>query len=113
MAVAALVLAWIHGEWDTIGMVLVGGGAAFAIAALLAPRALTPLYQPWMRLAEALGWFNTRVLLILIYYLVVTPIGLVLRLFRRSPLKVEERDGSLWASPAKHSWGDRHYEKQF
>ena len=113
MAVAALVLAWIHGEWDTIGIVLVGIGAAFAIAALLAPRALTPLYRPWMRLAEALGWFNTRVLLMLIYYLVVTPIGLVLRLFRRSPLKVEEHDGSLWARPAKHSWGDRHFEKQF
>lgn len=113
MAVAALILAWIHGDWDAIGIVLTAIGAAFVIAAVLAPRALTPLYRPWMQLAEALGWFNTRVLLILIYYLVVTPIGLVLRLFRRSPLELEEHDGSLWARPSKHSWGDRHFEKQF
>ena len=113
MAVAALVVAWIYGRWDAIAIVLLAIGAAFALAALLAPHSLAPLYRPWMRLAEALGWFNTRVLLILIYYLVVTPIGLIMRLFRRSPLSVEERDGSLWQRPAKHSWGDRHFEKQF
>ena len=87
--------------------------AAFVLFALLTPRALTPAYRPWMRLAEGLGWVNTRILLVLIFYLVVSPIGLVLRLFRRSPIAANEQNGSFWAAPPKHSWGDKHFEKQF
>ena len=83
-------------------------GAAFAIAAVVYPKALLPLYRPWMKLAEALGWLNTRIILILVFYLIVTPIGLVMRLFRRSPL-----DHAFWSEVPKHSYGDKHYEKQF
>ena len=108
MAAAMFVLAWIFGGYG-----LVAVGAAFVASALLYPPVLRPLYGPWMRLAEALGWLNTRILLILIFYLVVTPIGLVLRLFRRSPLRVEERNGSFWQAAPEHSWRDKHFEKQF
>ena len=71
------------------------------------------MYRWWIRFGDLLGWVNTRILLTLIFYLVVTPIGLVMRLFRRSPLAVEERNGSFWSDPTKHSWGDKHFEKQF
>ena len=103
MAIAALFFGWLYSL-----MILTIVGAAFAIAAVARPGVLLPLYRPWMRLAEALGWLNTRILLILIYYLLVTPIGLVLRLFRRSPL-----DHPFWSEVPKHSYGDKHYEKQF
>ncbi|MGZ8867559.1 MAG: SxtJ family membrane protein [Thermoanaerobaculia bacterium] len=103
MAVAALFFGWLY---DVV--LLYGVGAAFVITALLIPRALTLLYRPWMRLAEALGWLNTRILLILIFYLVVTPIGLVMRLFKGTPIK-----GGFWEAPPKHSFGDKHFEKQF
>ena len=103
MAVAAFFFGWLY---DLLPLHALG--AAFVLASLLIPRALTPLYRPWMRLAEGLGWFNTRVLLILIFYLVVTPIGLIMRLFGRSPIK-----GGFWEEPPKHSFGDKHFEKQF
>ena len=113
MAAAALFFAWLQGELNTLAIVLMAIAAAFILAALLAPAPLRPLYRRWMRLAEALGWLNTRIILILVYYLVVTPIGLVLRLLRRSPLAMNERHGSFWARPERHSWGDKHFEKQF
>ena len=81
---------------------------AFLLLGLVAPRALAPFYRVWMKLAEALGWINTRILLVIVYYLVVTPIGLLMRLFRRSPLP-----GGYWQKASKHSYGDRHFEKQF
>ena len=64
------------------------GGLALGLGglALLAPRLLRPVHKGWMRGAEALGWFNTRLLLGLVYYLVMTPIGLLLRLVGRDPL---------------------------
>ena len=113
MASAALIVAWIHGERDAIGIALITVAIAFAVAPLVAPRLLTPIYRAWMRLAEVLGWINTRILLTLIFYLVVTPIGVVMRLFGRSPLALEERDGSFWCDPPGHSYGDKHFEKQF
>jgi hypothetical protein len=103
MAVAGLFFGWLYSL-----MFLTVIGVAFAVAAIVMPRALVPLYRPWMRLAEGLGWLNTRIILVLIFYLVVTPIGLVLRLFRRSPL-----DHPYWSEVPKHSYGDKHYEKQF
>jgi hypothetical protein len=108
MAAAAFFFGWLY-EFTPLHLV----AAAFLLTALIVPRLLLPLYRPWMRLAEILGWINTRVILILIFYLVVTPIGLVLRLFRRSPLALERRNGSFWAPAPKHSWGDKHFEKQF
>lgn len=103
MAVAALFFGWLYSL-----MILTVIGVAFALAAIAAPRALVPLYRPWMRLAEGLGWINTRILLSLIFYLVVTPIGLVMRLLGRSPVA-----GGFWEEPPKHSFGDKHFEKQF
>ena len=103
MAVAALFFGWLYSL-----MVLTVIGTAFATAAAFYPKGLLPLYRPWMKLAEGLGWLNTRIILIVVFYLVVTPIGLVLRLFRRSPL-----DHPFWSEMPKHSYKDKHYEKQF
>lgn len=86
--------------------------ALFAFSALVVPVALAPIHRAWMRFAEVLGWINTRILLILIFYLVVTPLGLVMRLLRRAPLDMARRD-SYWTEPPRNSYGDRHYEKQF
>ena len=82
--------------------------ALFLFFGVAAPRLLAPVFRAWMKLAAVLGWINTRILLILVYYLVVTPIGLLMRLFRRSPLP-----GGYWEKPKPHSYGDRHFEKQF
>ncbi|MBV8361602.1 MAG: sxtJ [Deltaproteobacteria bacterium] len=56
-------------------------------SALVAPAALRYLHHGWTRLGETLGWFNTRVILSLLYVVAVVPIGLVMRLVRRDPMK--------------------------
>ena len=45
--------------------------------ALVWPRILAPLYRVWMQLAYALGWINTRIILSLVFYGLVTPLGLL------------------------------------
>lgn len=75
------------------------GGLAFALGvlALLAPRFLRPVHKHWMQMAHALGWLNTRVLLGLVYFLVMTPIGIVMRLMGRDPLDRRLKDRpSYW-----------------
>jgi hypothetical protein len=64
-----------------------GVAGRWGAMALAWPRGLTPLYRGWMWFAEKLGWFNTRVLLGVIFYVVVTPISLVMRMLGKKPLQ--------------------------
>jgi len=57
-----------------------------AIAALIAPRALRGVYAVWMRIGRVLGAVNTRIILGILFFLVITPVGIVMRLFGRDPL---------------------------
>lgn len=50
----------------------------------------------WYKLAEGLGWFNSRVLLSIVYYLIVTPIALLFRLFGNDPLLLKDKKGSMF-----------------
>lgn len=52
-------------------------------AALLRPRLLQAVYRGWTRLGLVLGRFNTRVILTLIFFLTVAPLGIVMRLLGR------------------------------
>ena len=61
-------------------------GLVLVLAALVAPRLLHPVHRACMALGEGLAWVNTRIILGLVFYAVVTPIGLVMRLLGRDPL---------------------------
>jgi|TARA_B100001964_G_C14067947_1_gene524536 hypothetical protein len=52
-------------------------GSVFYILGIAIPVVLKPIYQIWMIFAIILGWCMTRVILIFIYFLIFTPIGLI------------------------------------
>ncbi len=82
------------------------GGLAILLAglALVAPSLLGPVHRVWMQVADALGWFNTRVLLGLVYFLVMTPTGIVMRLLGRDPLDRRLGDRtSYWVQRKRHA----------
>jgi hypothetical protein len=60
---------------------------ALVLPALMAPPILAPAYRAWMKLAEVLAWVNTRIVLGVVFYGIVTPIGLVMRLTGRDPMR--------------------------
>jgi hypothetical protein len=61
--------------------------AALLIApALIFPRSLGPIHKVWMKLGHVLGWINTRIILGAVFYLVVTPIGILRRLLGKDPM---------------------------
>jgi hypothetical protein len=57
------------------------------VPALIAPRALVYLHGGWTWLGKGLGWLNTRVILSLLYFFVVVPIGLIMRLAGRDAMR--------------------------
>jgi len=85
------------------------------VSAYARPSALRPVYAVWMKAAFILGWINTRVILVLLFYLVFTPIGLVMRLMRIDPLerKIEKERSSYWKAKEGGPVDLARYEKQF
>ena len=58
----------------------------FTVLALLAPTALTPFYRGWMRFGLIAGFINTRIIMFVLYFALVVPTGLVMKLFGRDAL---------------------------
>lgn len=73
---------------------------------------LKPLYIFWMRLGFVLGWINTRIILLVVFYLVVTPIALIMRLMRKDLLNldIDKQASSYWIKKQKDNTD---YQKQF
>ena len=55
--------------------------AILALWALIHPSSLIFVYRPWLRIGAIIGWIQTRIILGLIFYVMVTPFGLVRRFF--------------------------------
>lgn len=62
-----------------------------------------------------MGWFNTRLILIITYYFVLTPIGLLAKLFKKDflNLKIEREAQSYWIKKVQLIQGKERYEKTF
>jgi hypothetical protein len=58
-----------------------GVGGLLVPLGLLAPTLLAPLFKVWMKVGHVLGWINTRIILGVLFYGLITPMGLVMRLF--------------------------------
>lgn len=61
-------------------------GAVLAFLGLAVPAGARAFHAAWMKLAHALGWVNSRILLGAMFYLVMTPIGWIVRLTGNDPL---------------------------
>src|SRR6266404_6051371 len=71
------VLLWRH---RGAGWPLISIGTVLVLAACFVPLALKWVHGPWMIVSLALGWIVTRILLTIVFFLVVTPIGALQRL---------------------------------
>ena len=89
-------------------------GIALFVPGLVFPSVLGPVQRAWMGLATVLGHVNTRILLTVIYYAVMTPVGFVMRLFH-DPLDRALTDGraSQWMRRTPQPVELGRYERQF
>jgi hypothetical protein len=56
------------------------------LPALAFPKILALPHKGWMALSELLGWINTRIILGVIFFVLLTPIGIIRRLFGKDPM---------------------------
>ncbi len=79
------------------------------------PIILRPIFKLWLKVAHAVGWFNTQILLSIVFILMFIPTGLVMSLFRKDPMKRKMlAEGTYWEPYELEGLKDKNrYERQF
>lgn len=105
---------------SVIGGILLWGGSPsclylftpasfFLICAIFAPDVLEPLERVWMKFADKLNVVVTAILMTLTFYLMITPIGLIMRLLGKDllSLKLDPEKDSYWVPVEEDAPGTR------
>ena len=71
-------------------------GAALVVSGVMLPGALVPVRRGWMGMAAGLSKVTTPIFMGVVYFGVLTPVGVVRRLFGGSPLKSRPTGSSRW-----------------
>ena len=111
-----LLIGWLLERKDASAAVYVLGlGGTLVLLGAILPRLLAPIYRVWMTLALAMGFVMTRVILTLFFFFLVTPVGLVMRLFGKDFIgKKLDRNASTYWIPKEYLIPDRsRFEKYF
>jgi hypothetical protein len=89
--------------------------AACMFLGIIIPIILKPIHKAWMILAVLMGFVMTRVIMTLLFYLIVTPIAFVVRLFGKDFLGTRlNRDvESYWVEREVLEFDKQKYENQF
>lgn len=99
--VRAVIHALRHDAWPSPPWTFLAIALAFFLAASIWPACLRPVLAAWMKLAHALNFVMTRLLLTLAFFGLFLPTALVLRVLRHDPLKrrFEPDASTYWEDP--------------
>ena len=90
----------------SVGLLLILLGAT-------SPSTLRGFYRVWMGFAFAIGWIVSRMLLLILFVFVISPIGFIVRLFKKPLLNIDfdEKMESYWVR--KKEAKKINYEKMY
>lgn len=95
--------------------VIAGVAAVFAVGAAIRPSALAGIRTAWMGIAFVMGFFMSRIILGVCFYLVLTPIGLITRAGGKDFLtqKIDKNASTHWNIRPPAPEGPDRWERQF
>jgi hypothetical protein len=110
LALAAV--GWWRGRLHA-ALICAGIGALLVLSGLAVPGRLGPVIRAWMGLAHLLSKVTTPIVLGLVYFVVLTPAGFLMRLFGRRPLERPVNAKSWWVPRAPEARQRADMERQF
>ncbi len=60
--------------------------AIFWLIAIIAPKILGPVNEVWIKIGNVLGFINSRIILGVMFFLMIFPIGLLLKIFGKDSM---------------------------
>jgi hypothetical protein len=111
----ALASWWLfRGKFQTITPWFLAFGASLILFGLVFPRLLVFPNRLWMGLAEFLSFVMTRLILAMVFFLLVTPLGLFRKATGGDSLnRRAARSDSYWKTYGARQADRQHYEKMY
>ncbi|MBC8353496.1 MAG: hypothetical protein H8E66_15975 [Planctomycetes bacterium] len=96
VVVAAVLYRRLESATPSTYALIVAGGVG--LAGLVVPTLVRPVYVIWMALAFPIGWTVSHVMMLAVFLLVLTPIGIAMRLCGRDPMQrqIDRDTKSYW-----------------
>ncbi len=118
LSVAAVLLAgaaWSLWRGHLVRAAVFGtAGSLLLLMATVEPRWTARFHLAWTKLAAFLGYVNSRIILSVLYYGVLTPVGLFLRALGRDPLNRRHHAADSYWIPRANPRQDRaQFERLF
>tara|TARA_B100000401_G_C52654889_1_gene647285 strand:+ start:134 stop:544 length:411 start_codon:yes stop_codon:yes gene_type:complete len=106
--------AYLFSKNNEIYTISIYSGLFFAIIALIIPSFLKPIYIVWMVFGLLLGWLMTRIILGLLFYIIITPIAILVKILGKDFLDLKNvNKNSYWNKRDIDIELNQDYRKQF
>jgi len=113
IAVFGFILPW-SWDWESLpnyGWIITG--ALVLIWALVAPDSMRGLYIGWMRVAMAIGNVINRIILAIVYFIVITPMGVIMRMMDKDPMRRDLDEGVASYRVVRKKPAKNHVERPY
>ena len=91
-----------------------GPALVLSVFGYFTPRLTRPVFVAWICAAYPIGWLVSHLLLAAVFFLIITPVGLVLRLLGRDPLQRKfDRSAKTYWIPHDPASDSARYFRQF
>jgi len=93
---------WIYFKNQNLNYWLIGNSIFFLFLTLIKSKLLDVLNDLWIKFGELLGKIIAPIVMSIVFFLIVTPIGLVLKIVKKDLLKLKfNNDKSYWIEKSK------------
>jgi len=98
-----------------VGAIFLTLGTVLIVLGLGAPEFLKIPQKLWMGLAVAIGFFMSRLILTILFYTVITPIGIIVKLLGKDVLneRIDKKAASYWIDRPAEAKTEGNYENQY
>ena len=112
LAIIGCYLLWKKNNYYEYSLFL---AVVFFMTGLIFPSLLKPVYKAWMALSVVMGFIMTRIIMVIIFYLIVTPLGLIASMTGKEflDMKIDKSAKSYWIVREKIQKVKSDYERQF
>ena len=89
---------WPLKNGDSLNIYFIAISITFLILGLINSKLLSPLNKIWIKLGEILGIIISPIVMFLVYFIVLTPVSLIVRLFGKDllGLKFFKKNDTYW-----------------
>lgn len=108
----AAILWWRGSGWFAASAI---AGFLLVLLGIFSPGVLRPFHRAWMALAVVLGFVMTRIILAVAFFVIITPLAFLMKIFKAKPLALDFKTDaeSYWLKRETKKFRPADAERQF